>query len=48
MLLAAAAAGWKGWQIHYGKMSAAAYGLCVLALGLGVWHLMRRPPQARG
>jgi uncharacterized membrane protein len=48
MLLAAAVAGWKGWQIHHGRMAALAYGLGALALGLGVWHLTRRPPEPRG
>ncbi len=46
MLLAAAVAGWRGWQIHQGERAAMAYGLAVLALALGVWHLRRKePPQ---
>ncbi|MGO8757371.1 MAG: hypothetical protein ACLQG3_04530 [Terracidiphilus sp.] len=48
MLLAGAAAGWKGWQIRRGEMAALAYGLCALALAMGVWHLTRRPPEPRG
>jgi len=47
MLLAAALAIWKGWQIHRGEIAAMAYGLAVLALALGVWHLTRRAPRPR-
>ncbi|MGA9063363.1 MAG: hypothetical protein WB341_17085 [Terracidiphilus sp.] len=50
MLLAAAAAIWKGWQIHRGKTAVLAYGLGALALALAVWHLRRpprRPPRPR-
>jgi len=46
MLVAAAVAAWKGWQIHHGERAVLAYGLAVLALALGVWHLRRKePPQ---
>jgi hypothetical protein len=41
MILAAAVAFWKGWQIHRGETAVLAYGLGVLALSMGVWHLMR-------
>jgi hypothetical protein len=44
MLLAAAVAGWKGWQIHHGEHAVMAYGLALLALALGAWHLVRREP----
>jgi hypothetical protein len=44
MLLAAGVAIWRGWQIHRGPYAALAYGLAVLALALGVWHLTRKPP----
>jgi hypothetical protein len=47
MLLAAAVAMWKGWQIHRGETAVLAYGLGALALALGVWHLTRKPPQPR-
>jgi hypothetical protein len=47
MLLAAAVAGWKGWQIHHGERAVMAYGLAVLAFALGAWHLMRKEPRAR-
>jgi hypothetical protein len=48
MLLAAGLVFWKGWQIHRGEMAVMAYGLGVLALALGVWHLTRKAPQRRG
>ncbi len=44
MLLAAAVAFWKGWQIHRGEMAMMAYLLGALALAVAVWHLTRRPP----
>jgi hypothetical protein len=48
MVLAAAVAIWKGWQIHRGETAILAYGLGALALALGVWHLTRKeaPPKA--
>jgi hypothetical protein len=46
MLLAAGVAIWKGWQIHRGETAVLAYGLGVMALALGVWHL-RRGESAR-
>ena len=48
MLLAAAVAGWKGWQIHNGERAAMAYGLAALALALGAWHLVRKEPASKG
>ena len=47
MLLAAAAAIWKGWQIHRGETAVLAYGLGALALALAIWHMTRKPPQPR-
>ncbi|MGO8933972.1 MAG: hypothetical protein ACLPLZ_17075 [Terracidiphilus sp.] len=47
MLVAAALAIWKGWQIHRGETAVLAYGLGAMALALGVWHLMRKTPQPR-
>lgn len=47
MLLAAAVAFWKGWQIHRGETAVLAYGLGALALALGVWHLTRKAPANR-
>lgn len=47
MLLAAALAFYKGWAIHSGRMALLAYGLGVVALALGAWHLMQRTPKAR-
>jgi len=47
MLVAAALAIWKGWQIHLGETAVLAYGLGAMALALGVWHLTRKTPQPR-
>jgi sulfite exporter TauE/SafE len=47
MLIAGAAAIWKGWQIHRGQLAVIAYGLGALALALAAWHLTRRPPPPR-
>ena len=41
MILAAAIAFWKGWQIHHGETAVLAYGLGAMALAMGVWHLTR-------
>ena len=46
MLVAAALAMWKGWQIRRGETAVLAYGLGALALALAVWHLTRKPPRA--
>jgi hypothetical protein len=47
MLIAAALAIAKGWQIHRGEMAVLAYGLGAMALVVGVWHLTRKasPPR---
>ena len=45
MLVAAAIAFWKGWQIHHGETAVLAYGLGAVALALGVWHLTRKAPR---
>lgn len=47
MVIAAAVAIWKGWQIHRGETAVLAYGLGALALALGVWHLTRKGAAAR-
>jgi len=47
MLLAAGIAFWKGFEMHRGEMAVLAYGLGVLALVLGIWHLTRKRPQRR-
>jgi hypothetical protein len=47
MLLAAAVAIWRGWQIHHGERALMAYGLGALALVLGLWLLTRKRPRAR-
>ena len=38
MIVAAAIAFWRGWQIHNGRYAWMAYGLAVLALVLAAWH----------
>jgi hypothetical protein len=47
MLVIACVAFWRGYKIHTGSMVFTAYGLGVLALALGVWHLMRKPDPPR-
>ena len=38
MIVAAAIAFWRGWQIHHGQYAWMAYGLGVVALALAGWH----------
>ncbi len=47
MLLAAVFAFYRGWKIHHGHFALMAYCLGVLALALAIWHLTRKPRQAR-
>jgi hypothetical protein len=47
MLVLACVAFWRGYKIHTGGMVFTAYGLGVLALGLAVWHLTRKPAPPR-
>jgi len=53
MIIAAAIAFWRGWQIHSGRYAWMAYGLAVVALALAGWHFVsasrRRlwPPRHR-
>jgi hypothetical protein len=47
MIVAAAIAFWKGWQIHRGETAALAYGLGAMALALGAWHLIQKPQRPR-
>jgi hypothetical protein len=47
MLIAAALAIGKGWQVHRGEMAVLAYGLGALALVVGVWHLTRKASPGR-
>jgi hypothetical protein len=46
MIVAAAVAFWKGWEIHRGETAVLAYGLGALALVMGVWHLTRERRRA--
>lgn len=48
MLVAAAIAFWKAWQIHGGETALLAFGLGVLSLALAVWHLTHRSAPRRG
>ena len=47
MIIVAAIAFWRGWQIHTGRYAWMAYGLGTLAIGLAVRHFVapgrRRP-----
>jgi len=45
MLALGAFALYRGWTIHTGQNAWLAYGLGVLALGLGIWRLTRRPDK---
>ncbi len=47
MLVAAGVAFWRGWKIHAGHTALLAYGLGVLAVGLALWHLTRKPDRPR-
>ena len=46
-VLAAGVAFWKGWKIHTGHAAMLGYSLGVLALGLAIWHLTRKPDRPR-
>jgi len=48
MIVAAAIAFWKGWEIHRGETAVLAYGLGALALAMGVWHLTRERRRGAG
>ena len=47
MLIAAAIAFYRGWQIHTGHYAWLAYGLGVLALALAAWHFVRSSQRPR-
>ena len=34
---------WRGWTTHLHRNPLTLYGLGVLAIALGAWHLLRRP-----
>jgi hypothetical protein len=40
MIVAAAIAFWRGWQIHTGRYALMAYGLAVVALAVAGWHFI--------
>jgi hypothetical protein len=47
MLVAAGFAFYRGVELRHGERAWIAFGLGVVALGLGVWHLRRAGPQNR-
>jgi hypothetical protein len=47
MIIAAAIALWRGWQIHSGRYAWMAYGLAALALALAAWHFLSAKPRRR-
>jgi hypothetical protein len=47
MLIAAGVAFWQGWRLRATHFALSAAGLGVLALALGLWHLLRTPSQPR-
>jgi hypothetical protein len=47
MLVIACVAFWKGYTFRTGHLVFAAYGLGVLALALGIWHLTRKSAGRR-
>ena len=47
MLLAAAVAFWKGWQLHRGRMGVVAFLLGGLALAMAAWHFLHKAPGRR-
>jgi hypothetical protein len=47
MLIAALLAGWKAWILPNGPSRWGACALLVLALGMAIWHLTRKPGPRR-
>ena len=47
MVMAACVAFWEGWRLRSTHFALSAVGLGVLALALGLWHLLRKPPMPR-
>lgn len=45
MILLGGFALYQGWTLHTGQRALMAYGLGVVAVGVGVWRLTRKPPQ---
>jgi cytochrome c-type biogenesis protein CcmH/NrfF len=44
LLCAGAFALYEGWKLHTGVHALWAYGLGVLAIGVGLWRLLRKEP----
>jgi len=47
MIVAAGVAFWQGWRLRATHFGLTAAGLGVLALALGLWHLLRKPGRRR-
>jgi hypothetical protein len=47
MMIAAGVAFWQSWRLRATHFAVSAVGLGVLALALGLWHLMRKPARPR-
>jgi hypothetical protein len=45
LLAAGGFALYQGWKVHTGTTALWAYALGVVAVGLGIWRLTRKPPQ---
>ncbi len=47
MVMAAGVAFWEGWRLRSTRFALSAVGLGVLALALGLWHLLHKPAKPR-
>ena len=47
MVVLACVAFWRGYELRTSHMAFTAFGLGVLALALGIWHLTRKPAPPR-
>jgi|HubBroStandDraft_1064217.scaffolds.fasta_scaffold102809_4 hypothetical protein len=47
MLVAACVAFWQAWRLRATHFAISAVGLGLLALGLGLWHLLHKPAKPR-
>ena len=45
LMVAGGFALYEGWKIHSGSPALWAYSLGVVAIGLGIYRLLRKPPQ---
>ena len=47
MLIAAGVAFWQAWRLRATHFAISAVGLGLLALALGLWHLLHKPAKTR-